>query len=206
MNHSFLPAAAKSQYRCHRIRPHMTEVLATLFREKSVEFETPIQKRVYCANPSCSAFLGKQVSVARLLTCSASRCGSKTCLGCKQLVQKSLQHVCKLLQEEADDVFMTLVNRQGWAYCPGCRVPVERTAGCDHMTCRCKTEFCYKCKEKWRKCECGIVRRPPRRRRPRRTLPVAPETTPIPLPVVPSRVVQGTPSRSYDLLPQLLHS
>ena len=30
--------------------------------------------------------------------------------------------------------------------CPLCRVPIQRSTGCDHMTCnRCSTEFCYKC-------------------------------------------------------------
>ena len=30
--------------------------------------------------------------------------------------------------------------------CPVCRVYIQRTTGCDHMTCnRCDSEFCYKC-------------------------------------------------------------
>ena len=30
--------------------------------------------------------------------------------------------------------------------CPTCRVFIQRSTGCDHMTCnRCKTHFCYKC-------------------------------------------------------------
>ena len=30
--------------------------------------------------------------------------------------------------------------------CPLCQVYIQRSSGCDHMTCnRCKTEFCYKC-------------------------------------------------------------
>jgi len=30
--------------------------------------------------------------------------------------------------------------------CPLCRVYIQRSTGCDHMTCnRCKTNFCYKC-------------------------------------------------------------
>jgi len=34
--------------------------------------------------------------------------------------------------------------------CPGCRHGVERTGGCDHMTCsRCRHEFCYICCESW---------------------------------------------------------
>eukprot|EP00961_Rhodomonas_salina_P092754 1248366-Rhodomonas_salina.1 len=30
--------------------------------------------------------------------------------------------------------------------CPGCKLPVQRTAGCPHMTCsKCNTDFCYHC-------------------------------------------------------------
>ncbi len=29
--------------------------------------------------------------------------------------------------------------------CPGCSVLVERSDGCNHMTCRCKHQFCYRC-------------------------------------------------------------
>lgn len=29
--------------------------------------------------------------------------------------------------------------------CPGCGEDVERTQGCNHMTCRCRTHFCYIC-------------------------------------------------------------
>lgn len=34
--------------------------------------------------------------------------------------------------------------------CPKCKVYIQRTAGCDHMTCsHCDTHFCYKCGEKY---------------------------------------------------------
>ncbi|KDQ63877.1 hypothetical protein JAAARDRAFT_54068 [Jaapia argillacea MUCL 33604] len=33
--------------------------------------------------------------------------------------------------------------------CPNCEVGVEKSAGCNHMTCaRCKTHFCYRCAQK----------------------------------------------------------
>ncbi|XP_077990328.1 E3 ubiquitin-protein ligase RNF217-like [Glandiceps talaboti] len=35
--------------------------------------------------------------------------------------------------------------------CPKCRVYIQRSSGCDHMTCkRCKTEFCYRCGKQFR--------------------------------------------------------
>ncbi|KAM0750960.1 hypothetical protein T439DRAFT_326001 [Meredithblackwellia eburnea MCA 4105] len=33
--------------------------------------------------------------------------------------------------------------------CPGCQVPVEKSMGCNHMTCaRCSTHFCFRCGDK----------------------------------------------------------
>ena len=38
--------------------------------------------------------------------------------------------------------------------CPNCKFIVEKTDGCDHMTCRCRYEFCYVCGGKYMKCKC----------------------------------------------------
>lgn len=29
--------------------------------------------------------------------------------------------------------------------CPQCKARIEKNEGCDHMACRCKTEFCWEC-------------------------------------------------------------
>nr|XP_020497724.1 probable E3 ubiquitin-protein ligase RNF217 [Labrus bergylta] len=35
--------------------------------------------------------------------------------------------------------------------CPQCRIHIQRTEGCDHMTCtQCSTNFCYRCGERYR--------------------------------------------------------
>lgn len=43
---------------------------------------------------------------------------------------------------------------QKYKQCPNCKFWVSKNEGCDHMTCRCKYEFCYKCGGKYKACEC----------------------------------------------------
>lgn len=38
--------------------------------------------------------------------------------------------------------------------CPNCKFWVEKNQGCDHMTCRCKYQFCYVCGGQYGKCQC----------------------------------------------------
>ena len=35
--------------------------------------------------------------------------------------------------------------------CPKCTAPVDKIEGCNHMTCFCKTQFCYTCKKEFEK-------------------------------------------------------
>jgi hypothetical protein len=36
-------------------------------------------------------------------------------------------------------------TRKDWVRCPKCQCVLERTDGCDHMTCRCSAQFCFVC-------------------------------------------------------------
>eukprot|EP01089_Gocevia_fonbrunei_P020352 TRINITY_DN7569_c0_g1_i1.p2 TRINITY_DN7569_c0_g1~~TRINITY_DN7569_c0_g1_i1.p2 ORF type:complete len:111 (+),score=24.23 TRINITY_DN7569_c0_g1_i1:472-804(+) len=42
---------------------------------------------------------------------------------------------------------MTWQKKNGWKKCTICCCWVEKRTGCNHMTCRCKHEFCYTCGE-----------------------------------------------------------
>lgn len=54
-----------------------------------------------------------------------------------------------------DDVkFMNFVKGKKFKQCPKCKFWVEKNQGCDHMTCKCRFEFCYKCGGNFGKCEC----------------------------------------------------
>lgn len=42
----------------------------------------------------------------------------------------------------------------GWKACYSCHRLIELQHGCNHMTCICKTEFCYVCGQQWKTCAC----------------------------------------------------
>ncbi|XP_059456455.1 E3 ubiquitin-protein ligase RSL1-like [Corylus avellana] len=48
-----------------------------------------------------------------------------------------------------DLMLRELAHQKKWKRCPNCKYFVERTAGCLHMTCRCKFQFCYGCGGSW---------------------------------------------------------
>jgi len=113
-------------------------------------------KRVYCARPRCSRFLGRQEEGLAWLTTGTKAytctCGMATCSRCKQAHENNAKHSCKT--DDGTEVVLALGKVEGWARCPGCRTMIELNMGCFHMTCVCKTEFCYLCQARWKTCSC----------------------------------------------------
>ena len=40
------------------------------------------------------------------------------------------------------------------AICPDCENIIQKTGGCNHITCNCGTEFCWRCNERYDNCFC----------------------------------------------------
>ena len=55
---------------------------------------------------------------------------------------------------EEDKKFVEFVNGCQFKQCPNCRFWVSKIEGCDHMTCRCSYEFCYRCGGPYNSCNC----------------------------------------------------
>ncbi|KAI1661645.1 IBR finger domain-containing protein [Daldinia decipiens] len=115
------------------------------FRAKEVEFSTP--RRTYCHQPECSAFIPPKNHVGDIAICMD--CGVQTCITCKGPSHngdcpddKDLQEVLELAQEH------------GWQQCYNCLSLIELSDGCYHMTCKCRSEFCYLCGTPWKNCDC----------------------------------------------------
>ncbi|KAG8949816.1 hypothetical protein FRC03_000230 [Tulasnella sp. 419] len=93
---------------------------------------------------------GKSVNVdkddlraASIITCPVPGCRGMWCRECSQFVDDAdgANHSCDGTKE-----LDRLLMQKGWRRCPGCTTPVEKTAGCDHMTCgvrTCGTHFSW---------------------------------------------------------------
>jgi hypothetical protein len=146
--------------RCCNELFHLKEFLKSLAKplrlsvaEKSNEMSLPGPQRLYCPNDTCSAFLGMTPRRKKLVSCP--RCHAEVCSGCKHISHSPKP--CK-----PDDLALEareFASERGWMVCPGCAVIVEREGGCSHMTCRCGTEFCYRCgrvRQEGSRCKCPM--------------------------------------------------
>lgn len=112
----------------------------------------------WCPTPGCSAVFTFD---AALTDYKCPACKKYYCLACKCEFHTGLS--CQDYKEvaslnEEDRKFMMLVKGAKFKQCPNCKFWVEKNEGCDHMTCRCKYEFCYVCGGKYNRCKCkGFV-------------------------------------------------
>lgn len=109
-----------------------------------------------CPTPDC-----KNVFIAgdeAYYNCSI--CRKDYCLRCKVEYHKRMN--CEQYQksvidkktENADRNFMNFVKGTNYKQCPNCKFWVEKSSGCNHMTCRCSYQFCYACGGMYMQCLC----------------------------------------------------
>ncbi|KAL0953722.1 hypothetical protein HGRIS_004912 [Hohenbuehelia grisea] len=81
-----------------------------------------------------------------LITCPLPNCSFSWCSACQKALDDDLfDHSC-----DTNAVFDGLVRESGWKFCPGCKTPIQKESGCNHMTCAspgCNVNFCYVCGE-----------------------------------------------------------
>ncbi|KAG1725996.1 uncharacterized protein EDB91DRAFT_77863 [Suillus paluster] len=145
------PRCCRQNIPLPRVRPHLTQAVLSEFELKAQEFGT--LKRVYCVAPTCSRFLGPlhEGYFSKVLTCPSPTCTTTTCGKCRGRYE-GFTHLCT---PDADsEQVLTLSDASGWSRCPGCAQMIELDTGCFHMTCRCRTEFCYLCRALWKNCTC----------------------------------------------------
>ena len=127
--------------------PHLSPKSAALFLAKCREHKT--SNRLYCPGATCSEFLGSAQDERLDIRCH--KCSKLVCAACKSFAHP-LDIPCKL-ETDSQEV-LDLAETEGWKRCPGCSHMVELGLGCYHMTCLCRTEFCYVCRAPWKTCTC----------------------------------------------------
>jgi hypothetical protein len=129
-------------------------------RDKYEEFELKnfaemnSQDISWCPTADCKFLFSKEEGVSEFY-CPV--CTKHYCLSCKTEFHKG--QTCKEWRvsnnyTESDKRFMDFVKGHKYKQCTQCKFWVEKNEGCDHMTCRCSYQFCYKCGGKYQACEC----------------------------------------------------
>jgi hypothetical protein len=128
----------------------ISPTLRAEFLKKHDEFSVLSKDRLYCFEPTCSAFLGSTEGLGVSgVVCPA--CARATCPRCKQA-----EHIGEDCVVNAATLAVRALGReQGWQICPHCDTMVELSFGCYHMICRCQAQFCYLCAVPWKNCECA---------------------------------------------------
>ncbi|KAF9072786.1 hypothetical protein BDP27DRAFT_388855 [Rhodocollybia butyracea] len=151
--------------------------LGVRLRARAIELDVPPKDRLYCPSPRCSAFLGSWSSfknrfsapdtagpslasgpaVSQFHQCPS--CSGRACVLCKEPAHLGATCRTQLSVEEElmENEFRNLAREKSWQTCPGCSAVVELTQGCSHITCRCRSEFCYACGSRWKGvCICRV--------------------------------------------------
>ncbi|KAG8731354.1 hypothetical protein FRC11_004415, partial [Ceratobasidium sp. 423] len=80
---------------------------------------------------------------SKQFTCAMPDCDHTWCKSCSTTIEKGKTHTC-----DGSAELNRLMEREGWKKCPGCQAPIEKSEGCNHMTCTtpaCNTHFCWVC-------------------------------------------------------------
>ncbi|KAG9290368.1 hypothetical protein G9A89_007099 [Geosiphon pyriformis] len=119
--------------------------------------ESTMKNKVYCANKKCSiaidwdAPLGQQNTPIDCPLCRVTFCPSCHVTWHSGLTCQQFQALPPEERSPEDRIVLQMAENEKWRRCPSCRTIVELFTGCNHITCRCKTEFCYKCGNVWDK-------------------------------------------------------
>ena len=126
------------------------------WNRKYQEYTT--KNRIYCPARGC----GEWIKPAHIHTDTSggasggrkygrcTRCRTKVCCTCNG----RWHHGRECPRDEATARFAEIAKKEGWQRCFNCSAMVELREGCNHMTCRCRAEFCMICGAEWKSCDC----------------------------------------------------
>ncbi|KAE8373207.1 hypothetical protein BDV26DRAFT_272572 [Aspergillus bertholletiae] len=121
------------------------------FVSKTAEYATPVTDRWYCPAPACGKWIPSMaVKAEKSQTQACPYCSTKICTGCRGISHR----VGGCSSDIGLSAVLEVARLQRWQRCFNCGAVVELIFGCDHITCRCSAQFCYKCGKPWSSCIC----------------------------------------------------
>ena len=95
----------------------------------------------HCPTPDCTQVY-RTAPPNTVLQCPS--CLVRICPACRIEYHDGM--TCEERDVAEDKLFNEWTSNHDVKSCPGCRVPIERSEGCNHMTCtRCQTHSCWEC-------------------------------------------------------------
>ena len=95
----------------------------------------------YCPTPDCPQ---AYPTGPRNSSVSCPSCLARICPSCHVEYHEGV--TCADREDGGDRLFQEWMRTHGVKKCPGCHAPIERSEGCNHMTCtRCHTHTCWVC-------------------------------------------------------------
>jgi hypothetical protein len=118
--------------------------------------ETLLQGKVrYCPNPRCATpYEENEEAKNNNVRRRCVECKEDFCSNCKTPWHQGMDCAAftqfKRNNQDYDDASLELLaSRNSWKHCPKCDRVIEKSEGCNHMTCRCAHEFCFVCSADW---------------------------------------------------------
>ncbi|KAI1733368.1 hypothetical protein F4680DRAFT_455073 [Xylaria scruposa] len=113
------------------------------YKAKMEELTNP-RSKLYCWE--CAAYIPLNRRTKRIGDCNV--CGRRTCKTCRAKSHFGACDKTKIqADEEAENNVYLLAESNGWKRCPNCLNLIQKSGGCNHMTCNCGENFCYLCGE-----------------------------------------------------------
>ncbi|GIZ48315.1 hypothetical protein CKM354_001138200 [Cercospora kikuchii] len=129
-----------------KARSFLPHTLLRTYRHKATELNT--KNKIYCSNVAkCNAFIAPHSIHNGQAFCQ--KCGQATCVKCKEK-----EHFGPCDETKGLLAVMQMAGQKKWKACPECKRLVEKADGCNHVVCRCGTDFCYACGLIYGGCDC----------------------------------------------------
>ncbi|CAI2368102.1 unnamed protein product [Moneuplotes crassus] len=108
----------------------------------------------FCPTPDCQYVFEWDISKGPYKH-QCTICSETFCLKCKEKWHQgfSCEEFKQIKESSPEDLdTVCMIKKEKFQRCTKCKYWVQKSEGCDHITCRCSYQFCYVCGGEYQKC------------------------------------------------------